>query len=56
MMYENDKLNIPESYRKMSVSELRREKEKLYSEIRKSPQSIQKRQPECKRRTIMFHF
>lgn len=29
MMYENDKLNIPEKYKKMSVSELRQEKGRL---------------------------
>ena len=35
MMCENDKLIIPEKFQKMSVSELRYEKEKLYMEIRK---------------------
>lgn len=43
MMYENDKFVIPEQYRKMSVSELRREKEKLYNRLKKEqPKRVQK--------------
>ncbi len=34
MMYENDKIEIPEKYRKMSVSELRKEKEKIYQTLK----------------------
>lgn len=37
MTYENDKLIISDKYRKMSVSELRREKEKVLAEIKKTP-------------------
>lgn len=33
MVNENDKLEIPEKYRKMSVSELRREKERIYKDL-----------------------
>lgn len=33
MVYENDKLNIPEEYLKMSASELKRLKEKTLKEI-----------------------
>lgn len=29
MVYENDRLNIPKKYQQMSVSELRKEKEKV---------------------------
>lgn len=36
MTYENDKLVIPEKYRKMSVSELRKEREQIYAEYRKN--------------------
>lgn len=36
MTYENDKLIIPDRYRKMSVSELRSEKEQIYTEYKKS--------------------
>ena len=55
MIYENDKLNIPEKYRKMSVSELRKEKEKVYKEFRRnsipdSPKFIHKNE------SIKFHF
>ena len=35
ILCENDKLTIPETYRKMSVSELKKEKEKLYFELKK---------------------
>lgn len=34
MYYENDKFTVPEEYRKMSVSELRSEKEKLYARLK----------------------
>ena len=36
MMYENDKLNIPEKYQNMSVSELRCEKERVYAQIKRN--------------------
>ena len=34
MMYENDKFVIPDEYRKMSVSELRSKKERLYKQLK----------------------
>ncbi len=37
MTYENDKLIIPDKYRKMSVYELRSEKEKISADYKKSP-------------------
>lgn len=55
MMYENDKLTIPEKYRKMSVSELRCEKEKVYTEIRRNPVEATKKKNYYSGR-IMFHF
>lgn len=55
MMYENDKLNIPERYRKMSVSELRHEKEKVYMEIRQSSNGMIKK-TEYRKETIKFYF
>ena len=33
MIYENDKIEIPEKYRNMSVSELRKEKERIYQTL-----------------------
>ena len=35
MIYEDDKFNIPEKYRKMSIEELEREKEKILKEYEK---------------------
>ena len=43
MIFENDKLNIPEKYQKMSVSELRSEKERIYTEIRQNVSETKKR-------------
>ena len=37
MTYENDKLIILDKYRKMSVYELRSEKEKILADYKKSP-------------------
>ena len=55
MIFENDKLNIPEKYKKMSVSELRNEKERIYTEIR--PQTNKKnKKMEYRKNTILFHF
>lgn len=54
MMYENDRLNIPEEYKKMSVSELRNEKQRVYEEIRKKmPEGTQRVE---KPGIAMFHF
>lgn len=55
MMYENDKLNIPEEYRNMSVSELRYEKERVYSQIRRGSCSGVIKKAD-KREMIMFQF
>ena len=33
MMHEYDKIEIPEKYRKMSVSELAKEKERIYQTL-----------------------
>lgn len=55
MMHENDKLLIPEEYRKMSVSKLRREKEKIYTNMQKNSNLVI-RKPECKKEGIVFHF
>lgn len=55
MMYENDKLMIPERYKKMSVSELRYEKEKLYGQIKKENKTnISPKTSEHK--SVVFHF
>ena len=43
MVYENDKFNIPEKYREMSVSELKAEKEKVYSELRSRNGDVSKK-------------
>ena len=56
MIYENDKLNIPESYRKMSVSELRQKKELVYSEIKKNTNNVCLKTPKYKKTSIAFHF
>lgn len=55
MMYENDKLYIPEKYRKMSAHELQQEKERVLLEIKKQKNSIVKNK---KREVagIMFRF
>ena len=54
-MYENDKLNIPEKYKKMSVSELRYEREKVYTQIRKDG-NARRNKTECRKETVMFRF
>ena len=54
MIYENDKLIIPEKYKKMSVSELRSEKERIYMEINKTKKSYIKKQDQ--KEPIVFHF
>ena len=55
MMYENDKLIIPEKYRKMSVNELRNEKEKIYIQIQKEKRTKTQSTP-TKNKNIIFHF
>lgn len=52
MICENDKLNIPEKYKKMSVSELRNEKERIYMEIKQQTN----KKVECKKENIVFYF
>ena len=55
MIFENDKLNIPEKYKKMSVSELRNEKERVYTKIR--PQANKKnKKNEYQKNAILFYF
>lgn len=56
MMYENDKLNIPEKYRNMSVSELRSEKERVYTQLKKSSFSRGTKENDYKRKSLTFHF
>ena len=55
MIYENDKLIIPEKYRKMSVSELRYEKEKLYTQIKKEKKA-NAQSKSIKSNSVIFHF
>ena len=56
MMYENDKLDIPEKYRNMSVSELRCEKEKVYARIKKNTSDQVVEKSKSKRKNAMFNF
>lgn len=50
MIYENDKLNIPEEYRKMSVPELRKEKERVLKQFtRKTVSSNARKRTEGKK-------
>ncbi|MBR2036960.1 MAG: hypothetical protein IKA09_04455 [Lachnospiraceae bacterium] len=56
MMYENDKLNIPEKYRNMSVSELRCEKERVYAQIKKNTSDKLVEKSEYKRKNVKFNF
>ena len=56
MMYENDKLNIPEKYRNMSVSELRCEKERIYAQIKRNSSEALVEKGEYKRKNVMFNF
>lgn len=55
MMYENDKLNIPEEIKRMSVSEIRYEKEKIYEEIKKNKETCSKK-TEGKKSRVTFSF
>lgn len=55
MIFENDKLNIPEKYKKMSVSELRDEKERIYTKIRPQTNKTNKKM-EYTKNAILFHF
>lgn len=41
MVYENDNFSIPEEIKKMSLEEIKREKERLYQEL-KSNKKIEK--------------
>ena len=50
--YENDVLIIPKKYKKMSVSELKKEEQKLWKKI-KSSKSQQKKKGKTK---INFYF
>lgn len=55
MMYENDKLNIPEKYKQMSVHELKCEKERIFLEIKQN-KNITKNELKHKKGNIVFHF
>lgn len=52
--YENDVLTIPKKYKKMSVSELEREKARLLKEIKASVS--QKKQVRTNKKNINFNF
>ena len=56
MMYENDKLNIPEKYRNMSVSDLRCEKERIYAQIKRNSSDALVEKGENKRKNVKFNF
>lgn len=56
MIYENDKLNIPEKYLNMSVPELRHEKDKIYMEINRKPTNRATKENEYKTEKVMFNF
>ena len=53
-VYENDKLIIPEKYKKMSMSEIEREKNKLLKEILLSER--QKKVIKSNKNNITFNF
>ena len=55
MMYENDKLVIPEKFKKMSISELRREQERIYQEIKQNTSESTQKQKSSKE-TVKFYF
>ena len=55
MIYENDKLMIPDRYKKMSVSELRYEKEKLFEQLKKETKTNAQKKS-CKDKSVVFHF
>lgn len=52
--YENDVLTIPQKYKKMSVSELEREKARMLKEIKSSVS--QKKQVRTNKKNINFNF
>ena len=56
MIYENDKLNIPEKYLNMSVSELRHEKDKIYMQISRNSANGAAEKNESKTEKVMFNF
>ena len=56
MICENDKLNIPEKYKKMSVSELRSEKERICMEIRQQKSRTLEYTEKSVRKNITFNF
>ncbi len=53
-VYENDVLEIPEEYKRMSVSELEKEKERLLQEIYSKERP--KKQVKANKRNIVFNF
>ena len=56
MIQENDKLNIPEEYLKMSPDKLKAEREKLYQGLKKEPQKAIQKTFVLEPRTVTFRF
>ena len=57
MMMENDKLNIPEEYRKMSVAELEQEAKRVMEELAKHPQERKEKKKAANgKKEIVFNF
>lgn len=55
MKCENDKFLIPEKYKRMSISELVCEREKLYAQIKKEEKGEVKKKP-TEQGGIIFRF
>lgn len=57
MIMENDRLNIPEEYRKMSVAELEQEAKRVMTELSKqSSEKKDKKKAVNGKREIVFNF
>lgn len=57
MIMENDRLNIPEEYRKMSVAELEQEAKRVMTELSKqSSEKKEKKKAVNGKREIVFNF
>lgn len=54
MVYENDKLIIPKKYQEMSISELKKEKDKVLQEFQSQPRP--KKKVTSNKKGIVFHF
>lgn len=53
-VYEDDRLNIPEKYKNMSVSEIKAEKERLWEEISSRPRP--KKKISSNKKKVVFKF